>query len=470
MDSFSIKEQEMRTILVTGDPIISHNIYCGKRFRHENGEELGSSIDQSLGGSFFINNINDCFCNHLNKKGSEEVYKTICGIKSIKKEEFGQIPSWMHEYSTWATFPAKVGKHNVWRLKDNLGYGTCCLEDSKEYPFTVSRDNEDDCDIAVIADNALGYRFHPSLWPRFLKENQANKPDWVILKMSHPICKGDLWRKLRSDYQDRLILTVSSDDLRKLEVMISTGRSWERTIQDILVEIETNPALSAITNCKHLVITFDTEGVLWISNPDSVNRSCRLVFDPEYLEGQWKNGVEGQSIHNDAFFLAGFSTQLIQSKPENKIENGLHAGLNATRQSILSGHGRVSSVVPSIPLNEIIESTSGLKRISDFCSLSIDITNAISKKNWTFIEEKAPQSSPLYGQAWQVALRGEKALRGIPYARFGVLFTVDKNEIESLNNIRQLINDYIASGSSEKPLSLGVFGPPGSGKSFVQVH
>ncbi|NTV04422.1 hypothetical protein HGA89_05880 [bacterium] len=73
---------------------------------------------------------------------------------------------------------------------------------------------------------------------------------------------------------------------------------------------------------------------------------------------------------------------------------------------------------------------------------------------------------PLMGRAREVALRGEAALSGIPYGRFGKLYTVDRIELNGFYSIRRLISDYVGEENPGKPLSLGVFGPPGSGKSF----
>jgi len=44
---------------------------------------------------------------------------------------------------------------------------------------------------------------------------------------------------------------------------------------------------------------------------------------------------------------------------------------------------------------------------------------------------------------------------------------VDREEIERINEIRRLITSYRASEADRRPLSLAVFGPPGSGKSFA---
>jgi hypothetical protein len=43
---------------------------------------------------------------------------------------------------------------------------------------------------------------------------------------------------------------------------------------------------------------------------------------------------------------------------------------------------------------------------------------------------------------------------------------VDRQEIESLRSIRSLVSEYVAQPHPKRPLSIAVFGPPGSGKSF----
>ena len=77
------------------------------------------------------------------------------------------------------------------------------------------------------------------------------------------------------------------------------------------------------------------------------------------------------------------------------------------------------------------------------------------------------RGSPLYGLARRVALFGSKALVDeVPYARFGKLLAVDRVEIESLRGLERLIKGYERDPRPSKPLSIAVFGAPGSGKSF----
>lgn len=70
-------------------------------------------------------------------------------------------------------------------------------------------------------------------------------------------------------------------------------------------------------------------------------------------------------------------------------------------------------------------------------------------------------------KAFQIVMRGAKnALSNVPIASYGNFLTADREEIERVNAIRKLIISYLDNPQDKKPLSLAVFGPPGSGKSF----
>jgi hypothetical protein len=83
---------------------------------------------------------------------------------------------------------------------------------------------------------------------------------------------------------------------------------------------------------------------------------------------------------------------------------------------------------------------------------------------WTILEETRPHA--LGEVARQVAVQGPAALRGVPRGQFGDLLTVDRHVIEAFRAIRELMEQYCRLDRTEQPLSIAVFGPPGSGKSF----
>lgn len=53
-----------------------------------------------------------------------------------------------------------------------------------------------------------------------------------------------------------------------------------------------------------------------------------------------------------------------------------------------------------------------------------------------------------------------------PVAQIRNLVAIDRDEIEEFRSIQRLIRGYWHNNNEKKPLSIGVFGPPGSGKSF----
>jgi len=61
---------------------------------------------------------------------------------------------------------------------------------------------------------------------------------------------------------------------------------------------------------------------------------------------------------------------------------------------------------------------------------------------------------------------GKKPPVHIPLARFHDLIVVDREEIEAYRSIQSLMRQYVKNEEEHKPLNLGLFGPPGSGKSF----
>jgi hypothetical protein len=94
--------------------------------------------------------------------------------------------------------------------------------------------------------------------------------------------------------------------------------------------------------------------------------------------------------------------------------------------------------------------------------LKANTESAVIRKFWPK-EKKLP---PLSGTGRRLALYGPGSLSGVPYARFGKLLTMDRGDIESLRSIRQLMLRYKGEVRPKTPLSIAVFGAPGSGKSF----
>jgi len=81
-------------------------------------------------------------------------------------------------------------------------------------------------------------------------------------------------------------------------------------------------------------------------------------------------------------------------------------------------------------------------------------------------ESGQKDSTYLEKLAFLIVKKGLSSIRDFPVGKFGKLITVDRAEIESFRSIKNIMEEYISSEKNRKPLSIAVFGAPGSGKSF----
>ena len=387
----------------------------------------------------------------------------------------------------------------IWRLKHSIR-----LAGVDGLPIVAASPPEETLltspDVLVIEDDAADFRFkrqspaspqveEVSCWPKSV-EGVPESVRWILLKTSAPVCRGDLWRYLVKSHVDRLLVIVPINDLRQERVRISRGISWERTAEDLAREVLGNPELSELRAVRHLIFNFDSEGALWMERTREETFRWRLIFDPESLEREWAERltVKGGAYGYLATFTASVAANLASEPPESAdgaIQTGITRGLRAMRFLRGYGHGPVASASPGLPLADLASVILGregtlaieppkfaFKELGSFGVAEIPSEAlADSQCRWRilehadYVDDRSPEQ-PLYGAAHRLALRGLKALGQAPHARFGELLSIDRDEIEALRNLKRLIQNYLGDEGDKKPLSLGVFGPPGAGKSF----
>lgn len=347
------------------------------------------------------------------------------------------------------------------------------------------------------------------LWWKLTTENiSAGKPGRKAVK-----------RRVES-YSDRLIAIVSVNDIRREDAQVSAGISWERTASELAWELWNNPRLSGLLKCKHLIVALQAEGAFWVSREDG-RLLWRLILDPRHMEREWEQEtMEGRVFGGMSCITAAAATYLMlpdeqvmtdaekkknlenvaDGKPPlrfstaQRVERGIHAGLSASRHLFTLGHGFVDA--PESALREMPGNGQGEREVTQlrpepsfpYADVMAEILNTAGKhtyytvtvpapeeqrqpKTWRLLEgaplEKDAKPVPLYGIARRIALFGMAELQGIPVDVFGNFITADQGEIEALRSIGRIIQQYRDDRGATKPLSIGVFGPPGAGKSFA---
>ena len=459
----------MNNMLVTGDILYDCNIYEGKRATPGSIDSMGTKVIYSRGGAGLLYDIIKELIMRKNAEdnigASQYVVNFDLDLKKVNK-----LNTCQHSFAFWRPcIKEKKSEKYVWRMTQPLGYGDLCKDQCK-CQINKSSERHVDPQIVVIDDGALGFRsiINKSSWPLAISGETEGAPEWVILKMSGPVAQGDLFREVSEKFKDKLIIVVSINDIRHEEVGITKGLSWERTAQDLLLGLKFNPRMRNLMKCRHLIISFGSEGVLWLNRQRDKTEN-NLVFDPANLEFEWGEQFEGSAFGTLSCLTAGIVGQLTMPEDKMSLQYGIMSGLSAIRHLHLEGHGDIEISSPKFPLNRIVEEL--VKHSREYSSVKVPSPpdKPGSKLNhWTIMggTDSGNNGYPLYGLARRVALFGQKELSDIPYSKFGKLFTVDRSEIESLRGIQRLIKDYEAKKRPKKPLSIAVFGPPGSGKSF----
>jgi len=389
-------------------------------------------------------------------------------------------PRYHHSYALWARY--EEGGRRAWRVEEFLGLDDCASGPASAGDFGGAGDPDGDGNpgLLVLDDAGLGFRDEPTRWPSALRTPEA-KP-WIVLKTSRPVAEGPLWRHLLQHHSDRLIVVMTVNDLRLTEVAVSRALSWERTAQDLVWELLHTPRVNGLSRCAHVVVSFDTAGALLLSHGHEGGAAAApkatLLFDPEVIEGEWAQRYPGGMIGYTSCLAAGIARQVMLQPEDPDVLQGIQTGVAAMRALHHEGYGTppdTAAIRLTFPLDRITaelaspQTPLATAHVDDPARLlhqaPANDGQTPPERFWAILRDR--YAGDLYPVARDIVLRGpEAALTGVPIGRFGSLLTVDRREIEAFRSIRALMSEYCTQETVQRPLSIAVFGAPGSGKSF----
>lgn len=477
-----MKKQNMKTVVVTGDVTIDWNIARVQRgegpARTWNADDLTRAFCQR-GGAAMLADLVEAIAENLgqSKQADFEVRQTNAPRGTVTPED----DRFHHSYAIWAPFdpvhPESNQKKMAWRVQEFLGLHQVCTDTGSSEDWKNVVDDPADAALIILDDANLGFRDHPEYWPQALMSN-TSKP-WVLLKIARPVAQGELWDHLQKNHADRLVVVMTANDLRQTQVQISRQVSWERTAQDLVWELLYNPHVNTITRCAHVIVSFDTAGAILLSRKSDTAPDAVLFFDTSLMEGEWGRHHKGYMIGYTSCLTASIARELMVNAAEPDMPHGIQSGIHAMRFLHIEGYGHAGSDPKQIRLAfpasniaaNLAEDSNPLAVATiqnPVQALSTEAAGTVPGEAphfWTILEDQKPDT--LENVAQQIVRSGlEHALSGVPSGRFGKLTTVDRREIEALYSVNGLIRGF-CEGNQQRPLSIGVFGPPGSGKSFA---
>jgi hypothetical protein len=352
----------------------------------------------------------------------------------------------------------------------------------------------------------------------------------IVKSASHGIVigiNGDLFKNgwlakiaslLRADGEDAgspvrrsdVVVQVSADCLRKAGLSITKYGALEESVKDIFDCRGNSPMKELLALARHLVIVFRETGSLHIDQTDGANTAAELHFCPNFDRiAQSDEATYGEVPGKFAIFIVSlvkelYRTALTSNRPFDdwNIANSLR--LAAVAYNLLFADGlRQERGTPSPFL--AIEQALSRDRVArmfhnsensenrEYLVSSLALTES-ELSTWSrtsrFLTDAAAHE---FEPVRNVVKRGldatlvieEPSARGgtaketalaqpwfprkyitVPYAIFKKLKLLDQSEIVKYYSLAKIIRKYIQTAAWSTPLSIAVFGPPGSGKSF----
>ena len=216
--------------------------------------------------------------------------------------------------------------------------------------------------------------------------------------------------------EDRIPL-MQMQHLRDMDFPITRNISYERTVDEFLLQLAVNDVLLPLRNRQNIAVLLDRQGALIREDG-----KWSLLFSPE-------QGEQLTLAEKDPMYPV--LKELLEKEKKKEV-----------------------SRIP-VPDRNMIQLVSGS---FPFCILDEYCRNR--KGGYMAEAEKLVIFGP------------EDLYRHVPVCRYGKLATVDKDEVENYQTIRHLLEEYtgrydaMQKNETLRPLSIAVFGPPGSGKSF----
>jgi len=422
-----------------------------------------------------------------------------CGDLASRILTAGNQTAVRQSYVLWAPFPPepakkdkageKTGAAQVWRICRHLG--VVQPTDSPDLRSEAGA-NDPNPDVLLIDELGLGFRDDPKCWPQALQD--GGEPKGIILKCDAPLVRSSLWEYLLKHHSDRLTVIVPVRFLRARGAKISAPLSWDLTIEELAKEFKSGTSAGDMAQVRRVIVPLHTDGAASFSRLDpypepkqpkpnlrSSMEFERCLYDPVNLEGGWEATRPGSVFDCSALIAAALVRH--ELSPETyPLFIALGRALAAARAAHTTGAGPAHKLDFVAPIAAVKAAFHPAPKEDEpagayYSAFSHDCLGDIEQR--TLPANQSDAKSDLLGDlmgsdrasaiglAIEVVLQGPKMLGATPQAKIGNFFTVDRDESERLHSVRNLILTYKAHQEDKHPLALAVFGPPGSGKTFI---
>lgn len=442
-------------------------------------------------------------------KGDERV-----SVHGVRHPEQSKVPperaQWLRQRPAEPTSGGISTSSTVWRAYPTEKPGETAVRISEwreREPFTHNYRYGrlvGPADLLVMVDGGRGFRQQPDGWPACLL-NRADYPAHVILKFTHftdysrnkdgqlkSAAKGDppntlLSELIKSGLGARTTVVTSVDHLRACDVSIRQSLSWERMLDDVTHAVRT--VRTGAPTQKHLfvnddgklmvyqvIVTIGTAGAVIIRD----DGTRYLIFDLHGQEGDFDRQYPGQMMGGATSVVAALVDAWVKARLKGEadpdwpaaVKHGvglsrflMHRGFDwEDKQVRFPVKALAAELVRKLePVGQDAVTPDWDHRVWSLETFGPQPV-AVGRRDWSILEEQV--RTDIFRKAEQIAYEGlANALPKVPVEQIGDWLSADRREIEGVRSVQNAIGEYLSGANHRTPLSIGVFGPPGAGKS-----
>jgi hypothetical protein len=374
----------------------------------------------------------------------------------------------------------------------------------------ISSANADQQTLAVIYDRDLDLRKPAALTGLKAFLNDLKSGDSVVIAIEGNITDEHMKDIDKSLGEDVVItVLVPADSLRKWGLPIVEYGSTEQAVRDIVAHLDKPPLNFIKKKNRHLVVVFRETAALHLRmncDPDCLTVTGSVHYCPNWDRMAQGNPKRYGFMPGKLWIMLAAVVKQIHTDWDSltslkDLSPAIRLGVAAFNLYSQDGFGETN---PFASIENAL-GTEVIRKLKKYTvdekefllsSLKFDGTIADIGKTWRRIDSASCGFEPysddklrkVVKQGVNAAFRiidpsnpkgecggateaGKPWFPGYaiacPYLEFGDYKTVDDKEIASFLDLARVINKYLEDAQWDKPLSIAVFGPPGSGKSFA---
>lgn len=498
---------DKKTILVTGDWVADWNL---ARPQNLPDGYFDSSSETQLhhraGGAWYVAHlIENVVCRDVTgpprSTGAKLVVKPLRNPAEATAglDETGKPNGTLaHAYSIWSKHQRRAsGKKDeqVWRIAQFSG----CRKSTSWTPIPAPP-GRSAASLLVIDDLGLGFSDQPDALAH-VTSHAAAETKFLLKHGLRSDGTGILPRLLARKLGRRLHVVAAASALRRRNAALSQALSWDQVLEDIEAEFKSGPSSRDLALCEMVVVHFGLAGAAVFRR----GKLHRMYFLPDEMEHDWELDRPGSSFGTGSILTACLARHLLwdedyplffavtQALAAQQVAHEEGAGSGDEPQIDLpygprdnaadpdKNPGAACIAPPPAPPKRKPDEPEPKKprcveAVERFRAAwnpkEIDVwpqaTSPGLKRCRLLTNSTGTTAASLHAKAIEIVVQGpEKALGSVPKACYEGYLTADRDEIESINEIRRLILEYKVTPADKRPLSIAVFGAPGSGKSFA---